>query len=228
MFWIVCAQLCRLPEASGNQSEFGVIIIDFRLQSAQHLALHVARSVRVWIIPQTVEEILESKEIPNECFEFFQPENLIVLNVESLKGMLVLRGNQYRRDAIVCACTLFALSSSHGYSPHIQPLLACSCSENILFPTRRQPQCPSNIHQYLFWCFQGECLLSSSLWPLWHPNSLNDEKQTNSEALQEQVRLLKQEISRIELGGGERARSLHKKRGKLLARERIQGLLDSG
>lgn len=39
---------------------------------------------------------------------------------------------------------------------------------------------------------------------------------------------LKADVTQIELGGGEAARALHKKRGKLLARERVQGLLDPG
>jgi 3-methylcrotonyl-CoA carboxylase beta subunit len=52
--------------------------------------------------------------------------------------------------------------------------------------------------------------------------------QDNAAALNVQIEDLRKEVTRIELGGDEKARSLHKKRGKLLARERIQGLLDTG
>lgn len=39
---------------------------------------------------------------------------------------------------------------------------------------------------------------------------------------------LRAKIAKIAEGGGEKARKLHKSRGKLLARERIDGLIDPG
>src|SRR5215471_2382660 len=44
----------------------------------------------------------------------------------------------------------------------------------------------------------------------------------------EQVRLLRQRLQQVQEGGGERAVALHRQRGKLLARERIDTLLDPG
>ena len=46
--------------------------------------------------------------------------------------------------------------------------------------------------------------------------------------MNEQINALREQVTQIEKGGGEHARALHKKRGKMLARERIQSLLDSG
>ena len=46
--------------------------------------------------------------------------------------------------------------------------------------------------------------------------------------MSEQINSLRDLVSKIQLGGEESARALHKKRGKLLPRERIQNLLDSG
>src|SRR6266571_5056727 len=44
----------------------------------------------------------------------------------------------------------------------------------------------------------------------------------------EQVRLLRERLQQVQEGGGERAVALHRQRGKLLARERIDALLDPG
>ena len=44
----------------------------------------------------------------------------------------------------------------------------------------------------------------------------------------EQVRLLRERLQVVRAGGGERAVALHRQRGKLLARERIDALLDPG
>ena len=50
----------------------------------------------------------------------------------------------------------------------------------------------------------------------------------NSEHMQARVDDLSARISEIKLGGGERYQQRHKSRGKLLARERIDALIDSG
>src|SRR6266705_1204673 len=44
----------------------------------------------------------------------------------------------------------------------------------------------------------------------------------------EQVRRLREQLQKVQEGGGERAVALHRQRGKLLARERIDALLDPG
>ncbi len=44
----------------------------------------------------------------------------------------------------------------------------------------------------------------------------------------EQVRLLRERLQHVQEGGGARAVALHRQRGKLLARERIDTLLDPG
>src|SRR5262252_9713578 len=44
----------------------------------------------------------------------------------------------------------------------------------------------------------------------------------------EQVRRLRERLQHVQAGGGERAVALHRQRGKLLARERIDTLLDPG
>lgn len=50
----------------------------------------------------------------------------------------------------------------------------------------------------------------------------------NAEHMQAQVQDLKDKVSQIKQGGGERANKRHTDRGKLLPRERINGLLDDG
>ncbi|MFT4196454.1 MAG: carboxyl transferase domain-containing protein [Pseudoxanthomonas sp.] len=55
-----------------------------------------------------------------------------------------------------------------------------------------------------------------------------DEFRANRDALQAQVDVLRERTARIALGGSEAARSKHVARGKLLARERIDALLDPG
>jgi 3-methylcrotonyl-CoA carboxylase beta subunit len=50
----------------------------------------------------------------------------------------------------------------------------------------------------------------------------------NSAHMRSQVQDLEEKLQTIKLGGGERSRKRHTERGKLLARDRIQGLLDKG
>jgi 3-methylcrotonyl-CoA carboxylase beta subunit len=52
--------------------------------------------------------------------------------------------------------------------------------------------------------------------------------QANAEQLTAQVLELRAEMSRVALGGGDKARAKHTERGKLLPRERIRALLDPG
>jgi len=54
------------------------------------------------------------------------------------------------------------------------------------------------------------------------------EFQENRAAMEEQVRRLRSELERARRGGPEEARRRHKERGKLLARERVEALLDPG
>ncbi len=58
------------------------------------------------------------------------------------------------------------------------------------------------------------------------PNSADF--RSNSDAMQKLVDDLHQTVAEIELGGGEAARKKHTGRGKLLPRERIEKLIDSG
>lgn len=51
---------------------------------------------------------------------------------------------------------------------------------------------------------------------------------SNLESMQTQVEDLKKTIASVSLGGGSKACERHKSRGKLLPRERVQGLLDPG
>ncbi|MEQ8955368.1 MAG: carboxyl transferase domain-containing protein, partial [Gammaproteobacteria bacterium] len=50
----------------------------------------------------------------------------------------------------------------------------------------------------------------------------------NAEAMQVQINELREKLQHIELGGPKQAREKHHARGKLLPRERIDALLDSG
>jgi len=59
-------------------------------------------------------------------------------------------------------------------------------------------------------------------------NTSSESFEKNASVLNEQINALREQVTQIEKGGGEHARALHKKRGKMLARERIQSLLDSG
>src|SRR3954452_15860454 len=54
------------------------------------------------------------------------------------------------------------------------------------------------------------------------------EFQENAHYLQQQLALLRERIALVQQGGGEDAIAKHRKRGKLLARERIQRLIDPG
>lgn len=54
------------------------------------------------------------------------------------------------------------------------------------------------------------------------------EFQANTAQLRGLVDDLKQQLQRASLGGGDKARARHTERGKLLPRERIRALLDSG
>ncbi|MCP3869028.1 MAG: methylcrotonoyl-CoA carboxylase [Gammaproteobacteria bacterium] len=58
-------------------------------------------------------------------------------------------------------------------------------------------------------------------------NTRSEEFMGNRESMQDLVDDLRRKVSRISLGGGERAREKHLGRGKLLPRERIRVLLDS-
>ena len=59
-------------------------------------------------------------------------------------------------------------------------------------------------------------------------NTRSSEFAANREHLEAQVRDLEAVLARVREGGGEKARALHTSRGKLLARERIDALLDPG
>jgi 3-methylcrotonyl-CoA carboxylase beta subunit len=59
-----------------------------------------------------------------------------------------------------------------------------------------------------------------------NPNS--DEFRRNRDAMDSLVKRLRDEIDRVRLGGPARARELHVKRGKMLARDRVRNLLDRG
>ena len=59
-------------------------------------------------------------------------------------------------------------------------------------------------------------------------NTRSDEFKTNAEAMQAQLRDLHEVTHTIRQGGGEAARAKHEGRGKLLARDRIDSLIDRG
>ncbi|MFM7783125.1 MAG: carboxyl transferase domain-containing protein, partial [Gammaproteobacteria bacterium] len=59
-------------------------------------------------------------------------------------------------------------------------------------------------------------------------NTRSSEFAANREHLEAQVRDLEAVLARVREGGGEKARALHTGRGKLLARERVDALLDAG
>jgi 3-methylcrotonyl-CoA carboxylase beta subunit len=59
-------------------------------------------------------------------------------------------------------------------------------------------------------------------------NASTDEFRCNAESMTGLVADLRQKVARIKLGGGEKARTKHIERGKLLPRERIRHLLDVG
>ncbi len=59
-------------------------------------------------------------------------------------------------------------------------------------------------------------------------NSRSEEFKQNKQAMQELVDDLNQLAAKIQLGGGEKAREKHLARGKLLPRQRIERLLDTG
>lgn len=59
-------------------------------------------------------------------------------------------------------------------------------------------------------------------------NTSSREFKANLASMQELIDYLNQTIAKIALGGDEKARSRHKKHGKLLPRERLQQLLDPG
>ena len=56
----------------------------------------------------------------------------------------------------------------------------------------------------------------------------SDEFRENSASMQAQVDELKSRMAKVAEGGGERAVERHRSRGKLLARERIERLVDPG
>ena len=59
-------------------------------------------------------------------------------------------------------------------------------------------------------------------------NTRSAEFSTNTEHMQMQVDDLQQKLEAIKLGGGEKSRERHLSRGKLLPRDRVEGLLDPG
>jgi 3-methylcrotonyl-CoA carboxylase beta subunit len=59
-------------------------------------------------------------------------------------------------------------------------------------------------------------------------DSRSTEFQTNAAHIRATVDDLKSQLEKTSLGGGEKARNKHTERGKLLPRERIRALLDSG
>ncbi|MDH3602461.1 MAG: methylcrotonoyl-CoA carboxylase, partial [Candidatus Tectomicrobia bacterium] len=59
-------------------------------------------------------------------------------------------------------------------------------------------------------------------------NPSSAEFQQNKAHFLDQIRLLREGLQKAKDGGGERAVALHRQRNKLLARERIDGLLDPG
>ena len=59
-------------------------------------------------------------------------------------------------------------------------------------------------------------------------NVRSDEFRKNRAALQGLVDELQETIDRIKQGGGEEARNRHLGRGKLLPRDRVRALLDTG
>ena len=59
-------------------------------------------------------------------------------------------------------------------------------------------------------------------------NTRSDEFKTNAEAMQAQLRDLHEVTHTIHQGGGEAARAKHEGRGKLLARDRVDSLIDRG
>lgn len=61
-----------------------------------------------------------------------------------------------------------------------------------------------------------------------HLDTRSDDFKANRERMRSLVDDLHAQFDRVAQGGGERAREKHLKRGKLLPRERIRGLLDPG
>ena len=59
-------------------------------------------------------------------------------------------------------------------------------------------------------------------------NTRGAEFQENREHLESQVKDLRETLAAVRQGGGEKARTLHTSRGKLLARDRVDALLDPG
>ena len=59
-------------------------------------------------------------------------------------------------------------------------------------------------------------------------NTKSQDFLANAEHMQGQVSDLENKIAQIKLGGGEKANQRHLDRGKLLPRDRINGLLDPG
>ena len=59
-------------------------------------------------------------------------------------------------------------------------------------------------------------------------NTRGAEFQENRAHLEAQVKDLRETLAAVRQGGGEKARTLHTSRGKLLARDRVDALLDPG
>ncbi|MFO1519011.1 MAG: carboxyl transferase domain-containing protein [bacterium] len=59
-------------------------------------------------------------------------------------------------------------------------------------------------------------------------HSQNKDFKENAETLKEQVKLFRDRVAAVKLGGGNSSVEKHRKRGKLLARERIEKVIDPG
>ena len=59
-------------------------------------------------------------------------------------------------------------------------------------------------------------------------NPRGEDFKASAEAMRGLVQDLRSQLDRVALGGGEAARSKHTARGKLLPRDRVEGLLDPG
>ena len=61
-----------------------------------------------------------------------------------------------------------------------------------------------------------------------HVRTSSEEYRANQRAMEAAVRLLRERIAEVRRGGSEKARARHLARGKLLPRDRVEGLLDPG
>ena len=61
-----------------------------------------------------------------------------------------------------------------------------------------------------------------------HVRANSEEFRGNHSSMEAAVRLLRERLAQTRTGGPEHARARHLKRGKLLPRDRVEGLLDPG